>query len=514
MVSTTRQTLRMLCQIFRPNKSFQGTPKKLRFFSAPELKRYTSHNTPHSTAVPMKITLPARYEDLDQAYKGKLIPNQELIALVNKCYKSMSISGGIRFLPIYGKSGVGKSCATRELGTHLPDVSTFVLDRGEIESSEKLLQRIRHERAVTDKKILIAVVDQYEENVQGKEKIPSQFVEHLSLLDRKELSGELVIFVWLTTNQEFQRQLIASTSRNERLLAHNSFEISGPLKIEWPKIVEETFSFHNSDSPLANYGILVEDIQRLSRTVETLGRTIQLVGEQLAEHVESLENLSEYQVVLLWPVADSTRSQRIAQFSRPRSGYRLNWDAWYNELNDDDKRTLPLHALNRARLYFDVRVVPLRAADLHRLCIALEDDGRVLANAHLERFKNTHFFHLVSGNWTNYDYAPMRERESNRADTAKDWYETITNQPTQLGRRIAKILRALGLDAAHEVPLKSEYSSVRADVFVKVVAPEVKKRIVELKVFASENTMPSSIKDQIKITLRRHAQFAGFLQRQ
>lgn len=462
----------------------------------------------------MKISLPARYEDLDQAYKGKLIPNQELIALVNRSYKSMSISGGIRFLPIYGKSGVGKSCATRELGTHLPDVSTFVLDRSEIESSEKLLTRIRHERALTDKKILIAIVDQYEENVQGKEKIPSQFVEHLSLLDRKELSRELVIFVWLTTNRDFQMQLVASTSRNERLLAHNSFEISGPLKTEWPKIVEETFSFHNSDSSLANYGILVEDIQNLSRTVETLGRTIQLVGEQLAEHVESLENLSEYQVVLLWPVADSTRSQRIAQFSRPRSGYRLNWDAWYNELNDDDKRTLPLHALNRARLYFDVRVVPLRAADLHRLCIALEDDGRTLANAHLKRFKNTHFFHLVSGNWTNYDYAPMRERESNRADTAKTWYETITNQPTQLGRRIAKILRELGLDANHEVTLKSEYSTVRADVFVKVVAPEVKKRIVEIKVFASENTMPSSIKDQIKITLRRHAQFAGFLPRQ
>lgn len=462
----------------------------------------------------MKISLPARYEDLDQAYRGKLIPNQDLISLVNKSYKSMSISGGIRFLPIYGKSGVGKSCATRELGTHMPDVCTFVLDRDEIESSDKLLARIRFERNATDKKILVAVVDQYEENVQGKEKIPSQFVEHLSLLDRKELSGELVILVWLTTNQEFQSQLVKSTSRNERLLAHRSFEIIGPPKSEWPKIVEETFSFHNSDSPLANYGILVEDIQGIARGVETLGRAILVVGEKLAEHVESLENLSEYQVVLLWPVADSTRSQRIAQFSRARSGYRLNWDAWYNELNDDDKRTLPLHALNRARLYFDVRVVPLRAADLHRLCIDLADEDRSLSEAHLDRFRNTHFFHLVSGNWTNYDYAPMRERESKRADDAKTWYETITSQPTQLGRRLAKILCALGLDANHEVSLKSEYATVRADVFVKVTAPETKKRIVELKVFSSENTMPSSIKDQIKITLRRHAQFAGFLQRQ
>lgn len=462
----------------------------------------------------MKISLPARYEDLDQAYKGKLIPNQELISLINKSYKSMRISGGIRFLPIYGESGVGKSCATRELGTHMPDVFTFTLDRSEIESSELLLERIRAERNATKKKVLVAIVDQYEENVQGKERIPSQFVEHLSLLDRKELSGELIIFVWLTTNKEFQTQLIKATSRNERLLAHRSFEIGGPPKSEWPQIVEETFSFHNSETPLADYGVIVEDIQLIARSERTLGRAILVVGESLSEHLESLENLSDYQVVLVWPVADSTRSQRVVQFSRARSGYRLNWDAWYNELNDDDKRNLPLQALNRARLYFDVRVVPLRAADLHRLCVDLTDENKTLAEAHLERFKNTHFFHVVSGNWSNYDFAPMRERESKRADDAKVWYESVTNQPTQLGRRLAKILRALGLNANHEVTLKSEYSTVRADVYVQLTTPENKKRIIELKVFASENTMPSSIKDQIKITLRRHAQFAGFLGRQ
>lgn len=462
----------------------------------------------------MHISLPARYEDLDQAYKGKLTPNQDLISLVNKAYKSMTISGGIRFLPIFGQSGVGKSCASRELGTHMPDVSAFVLDRNEIESSEQLLKRVRHERALTDKKVLVAIVDQYEENVQGKERIPSQFVEQLSLLDRKELSGELVIFIWLTTSKEFQSQLVQATSRNERILAHASFEVFGPTKTEWPKIVEETFSFHNSDSPLANYGVLVEDIQKIGRTAPTIGRTIQIVGEQLGEHVGSLENLSEYEVILLWPVADSTRSQRVAQFTRARSGYRLNWDAWYNELNDDDKRTLPLHALNRARLYFDVRLVPLRAADLHRLCIDLENNDRDLSQANLSRFRNTHFFHLVSGNWANYEFAPMRERESERANSAKEWYETITNQPTQLGRRLAKILCGLGLDATYEKTLKSEYSTVRADVFVQPTAPETKKRIIELKVFASENTMPSSIKDQIKVTLRRHAQFAGFLTRQ
>jgi hypothetical protein len=462
----------------------------------------------------MTIALPSRYEDLAQAFRGKLVPNQNLIALVNRSYKSMTISGGIRFLPIYGKSGVGKSCASHELGTHMPDVKTFVLEREEVESSDRLLARVRAERQITDKKMLVAIIDQYEENVQGKERIPSQFIEHISLLDRKELKNELVMFIWLTTSKEFQEQLVKSTSRNERILANESFEIHGPNKSEWPQIVEETFSFHNSESPLADYGVLPEHINTISRTKETIGSAIEEIGVALAEQLTSLENFSEYQVILIWPVADATRSQRVTQFSKPRTGYRLNWDAWYSQLNVDDRNNLPLHELNRARLYFDVRVVPVRAADLHRLCIDLDNDDKKLSQAHLERFRSTHFFHVLSGNWINYEFAPMRERDSQRADDAKVWYESVTTQPTKLGRRLAKIILSLGINAKHEVTITSEYSSVRADVFVQPPTEPSKKIIIELKAFASENTMPSTIKDQIKITLRRHAQFAGFLQKQ
>ncbi len=462
----------------------------------------------------MPVSLPARYEDLDEAFRGRLIPNRELISQIDRAFKSMSISGGIRFLPIYGESGVGKSCATRELGTHMPDICAFVLTREEIEGSQFLLQRVRKERQLTDKRLLIAIVDQYEENVEGKERIPTQFVEHLSLLDRAELAGELIVFIWLTTSSEFQQQLVKATNRNRRLLAHEKFEVLGPAKEEWPQIVEETFSFHNSETPLADFGVIEDDIRQIARSSDTLGRTILSVGEALAEHIEPLQNLSEYQVILLWPVADSTRSQRVAQFTRARAGYRLNWDAWYTELNDDDRKTLPLREFNRTRLYFDFRLIPIRAADLHKLCLDLDNEDRQLAEANLERFRNTHFFHLVSGNWESYNYAPMRERESQRADDAKNWYETVTTSPTLIGKRLAKILRALNLDATYEKPIRTEYGSVRADVFVEPTQDGDKRRIIELKVFASENTMPSSIKDQVKITLRRHAQLAGFLQRQ
>lgn len=462
----------------------------------------------------MSINLPSRYEDLDAAYKGRLSPNQELIGIVDRAYKSMKISGGIRFIPLYGESGSGKSSASRELSTHMPSVVSVVLERSEVETLEALTLKVKKTHKLHPDKLIIAVIDQYEENVQGKERIPTQFIEHLSLLDRGDCKNIPIIFIWLTTNKQFRDMLADATSRNKRILISRDLEIVGPAQKNWPRIIEETFSFHNMDKPLSDYQIISADIEEIARHSTTIGETIEKVAEKLGENIDGLQNLSEYQVTLLWPVSDGLRNQRIMQFSKPRDEYRLNWEAWYTELNDDDRRTLPLHELNRARLYFDFRVVPIRAADLHMLCLELDNDQRNLGKTFLTRFKSTHFFHLISGNWENYSYAPARERESKRSRDAKAWYDTVTSTPTALGKRIANILSACGLPSSHEFDIKTIYSSVRADIFSDANEKNKTKRIIELKVFSPENTMPSTIKEQIKITLKRHAQLAGFLQRQ
>ena len=79
----------------------------------------------------------------------------------------------------------------------------------------------------------------------------------------------------------------------------------------------------------------------MATTYRTIGAVIEKVGIQLAEHVENLQNLSDYQVVLMWPVADSFRNQRVMQFAKPRQGYKLNWEAWMGELNEDDRNHPP-----------------------------------------------------------------------------------------------------------------------------------------------------------------------------
>lgn len=394
--------------------------------------------------------LPSRYEDIDTSYRGRLLPNNQLLSLVDMAKKSMNISGGIRFLPIYGKSGSGKSCASHEIGTHLPETYVFSLDKNEIESREYLLKRIDIEKTNAAGRLLIAIIDQYEENVLGKEKIPSQFIEHLSILDRAELRTTPILFIWLSTSKEFCQSLANATSRNRRILLKSDFVIEGPEKDKWIAIIQETFSVHNAEQALADYQIVESDIARIVERNETLGDAIEDVGSLLASSMEGVQNFSEYQVIIMWPVSDSLRNQRVLQFSRPREGYKLNWDIWYNHLNEDDKKQLPIKELNRARLYFDVRIIPVRAADLYKMCTNLNDDSYTIAKTYLERFKKTHFFHVLMDEWEDYDYNPVRERESNRANEAESWYRSITTKPVSIGKRVASALRQCGVAATYE----------------------------------------------------------------
>lgn len=358
----------------------------------------------------MSISLPSRYEDLDEAFRGRLEPNRPLLNEIQSGIKSIGISRGIRFLPIFGESGSGKSCASREIDKHLPDTHVFVLARLEIEDVNALKARISSEKRFNDRKYLIAVVDQFEESVRGKEGIPTQFIEKISILDRTEFKDLPLIFLWLTTDRKFQKSLEDATSRNRRLLISSSFTIEGPPKTDWLRIISDTFSFHNQETPLSDYGIVEQDIEELCIKSNTVGEALERVGMKLSESIPSIQNLSNYRIILVWPVADGTRMQRVLQFSRPREGYLLNWDAWLREFNETDKKTLPMREYNRARLYFDMRLVPLRVAEMHKLCSDLESDDVVLGKTYLDWFAQTHLFHIISGHWDSYNYSPVRER--------------------------------------------------------------------------------------------------------
>lgn len=462
----------------------------------------------------MNLNLPSRYEDLDTAFRGRLKPNQSLLRKVTEAFSAMQINGGIRFLPTFGESGSGKTSAALEIGTHLPQLYVEQLKREAVENSEQLRPALDQMLKRAGDRKLVVVIDQYEEVAAKKTDVPSNFVESLSLLDRDRTRGEQILFIWLTTSKEFREQLSAATSRNRRILLDEDFEIESLDKAEWPNVIKETFQFHNQERDLADYEVLDLDLLTIASDSITLGAAIEATGARLSRHSSSLQDLSDYTVVMLWPVSDGLRISRVTQFTDARQGYKLDWNAWYRQLNADDQAKLPLREYNRARLYFDVRLVPIAVADIHKLCKNLDDCDATIGESYLNQFQRTHFYSIVTGNWSSESYAPLRERDSTRASEARTWYEGVTQKPTLLGRRLAKCLSLRGAPAQHEQDVVSPHSKVRADILVDRTPVKPSKVIVEIKAFSAEHTMPSTIASAVQTTLRRHAQFAGFLQKQ
>lgn len=77
-------------------------------------------------------------------------------------------------------------------------------------------------------------------------------------------------------------------------------------------------------------------------------------------------------------------------------------------------------------------------------------------------------------------------------------------------------LRATGVNEygqRYETKIKTRNGSVRADVLAERDGGPRSEIMIELKAFAPENTMPSTISDAVRGTLRKHAVLAGFIQR-
>ncbi|WP_231556321.1 hypothetical protein, partial [Cryobacterium sp. MLB-32] len=81
-----------------------------------------------------------------------------------------------------------------------------------------------------------------------------------------------------------------------------------------------------------------------------------------------------------------------------------------------------------------------------------------------------------------------------------------------LGERIARVFSLLGFESKHEGQLRSPHRNVRADIVVNREGAQQSIVCLELKAFSTDGTRPSSIRDAIRGTLRKYAQFAGFIE--
>lgn len=158
--------------------------------------------------------------------------------------------------------------------------------------------------------------------------------------------------------------------------------------------------------------------------------------------------------------------------------------------------------------------MPISAADLKGICSEIGRESKPVIKSSITRFGQTHLVNLLNSNNPDVSFSPLRERPgSERGHTAVQWYRDMTKNPVGIGREIAKALSKLHFSARHEVSETSPHSSIRADVLVtRPTRPT--KIVIELKAYSPENTRPSDVSSQIRITLTKMARFAGFIQRQ
>lgn len=463
----------------------------------------------------MPPLLPSRWEDLQPEFRPNLRPDPALLDLVKRQHASMQVTKGIRFLPIYGESGAGKTCAAMQLATHLPNIDVQRLDRSLIESEDpqalvKFINSTSH--LFSPIELVIYVVDQYEESVAQKGNIPTRFLDQLSALDRSGKIPKPVLFLWLTTSLDFQSELVGATSRNRRILASNDFAITGPARENWPNIISSTFEFHNGGKILADCQIMLADLARECESATTIGDAIKRIGDELSDELPRLVDISDYRVIQVWPVADGQSIERVQHFASPVQGYTLNWSAFEQRLVEADRSSDTLAGLNKARLYFDMRVVPLPISYLMQICTSLADSEYVLPKTSLDLWERMHLHRLVAETWTDTGFGPLKEREAEKTKVNK-WYENIPNQQAAVCRRLAALYRQLDRTAVAPREIITDSSKVQADVGVERSEGVERTSLLELKVFAADRITPATVRDQIKSTLRKYAALAGFVAR-
>ncbi len=463
----------------------------------------------------MPPLLPSRWEDLQPEFRPNLRPDPALLELVKRQHASMQVTKGIRFLPIYGESGAGKTCAAMQLATHLPSVNVQLLDRSLIDSEDpqalvKFIESTNH--LFSPLELAIYVVDQYEESVAQKGNIPTRFVERLSALDRSGAPPKPILFLWLTTSAAFRDELVAATSRNQRILAKRDFSITGPPRPDWSNIISSTFEFHNGGKILADCQIMPADLARECDEATTIGDAIKRIGDRLSDQLPRLGDISDYRLIQVWPVADGQSIERVQHFANPVPGYTLNWSAFEQRLVEEDRNSDTLAGLNKARLYFDMRVVPLPISYLQPICRSLDDPAYVVPKTSTDRWQTVHLHRLVAGTWADTAFGPLKERDAEKTAVNR-WYADIPAQQALVCQRLAALYSQLGFTADAQREIKTASSRVLADVGVDRPTSAERTSLLELKVFAANRITPATVRDQIKSTLRKYAVLAGFIPR-
>lgn len=227
----------------------------------PDRRREDTLTTSHAHLL-KELRLPSRYESLvaaigDDVAQLLVEPAEGTLDIFRRVALHMKARGRGLFLPLYARSGTGKTTLVSSLATWLPKeyAATARLAGGEV-SADRLRQAVdavaqAHVLPANEDRILIVNVDDRESDPPSDKEL-SQIKGFL----REDGPGSRTLVVWPETSDQHADAMSRSfEERAGRSPIDIPVQVAGPVAEEWQGLAIETLKLANGLSSLEALGV-------------------------------------------------------------------------------------------------------------------------------------------------------------------------------------------------------------------------------------------------------------------
>jgi energy-coupling factor transporter ATP-binding protein EcfA2 len=239
-----------------------------------------------------QITLPARFENLYECVGSDVArllvrPKSDTIAALETASLAISARGEGMFVPLFGKSGRGKTTLARSLSGFLSSNYTETVDyKGKVEydSLEEAVLETRKKLNANDQKIIPINLDHRESNPPSEQELAE-----IKRFLRSPSPGSRCIVFWPETSkktaEDIAKRYIDVAGRQAIRLP---LTVEGPARETWKSIATDTLQIANNLSSVEHLGVDPHDYN--PEESRTIGEFMGSIANDLARLTIKLIN--------------------------------------------------------------------------------------------------------------------------------------------------------------------------------------------------------------------------------
>jgi DNA (cytosine-5)-methyltransferase 1 len=251
----------------------------------------------------LELSLPDRFEGLRLKAADQLSsiiePVHDGLARIDDAYEDMQAAARGAFVLLKGGSGTGKSTFLHTVHMFRQGVETLSI--GPSHELRATLQSLSTSHA----RLCILVL----EDREALKDVEVQEIErdlHAVNGFIRSAAGRNCLVVWPCNTDELERQILslANAIGGDALLGtnHSSYLFGGPDRRQFRKIADTTVAVLNQGATLAGLGISEDEIEKLIKSSETVGKLLGGLRQAIRAKRESVTKLLRTEQCKLWIV--------------------------------------------------------------------------------------------------------------------------------------------------------------------------------------------------------------------